>query len=108
MLGRVDAQSCSAHSVELCHAVSCCVQARNDGGSRRLLEALTSACTAISTLYSMGDVDVLMQTLFQTPLQQVQQPNFDPIGWLEQLQHQQRQQRQQPLRQQMAGQYQQV
>jgi hypothetical protein len=56
----------------------------------------------------MGDVDVLMQTLFQTPLQQVQQPNFDPIGWLEQLQLQQRQQRQQSLRQQMAGQYQQV
>lgn len=88
-------------------AESMVLQARNDGGSGRLLEALTSACAAISTLCSMGDVDTLMQTLFDATLQQVQQPNFDPIGWLEELQQQRRQQRQQQLWQ-MAGQYPQV
>ena len=72
--------------------VLCGVQARNDGGSRRLLEALTSACAAISKLCSRDDVDVLMQTLFQATLQQVQQPDFDPIEWLEQQRQEQQQQ----------------
>jgi len=76
------------------------MQARNDGGTYRLLDELTRATTAISVLCSTTDVDNLMLTLFNQNLSQMQQPGYDPIVLLTQQQRQQQQHQQQQQQQQ--------